>query len=177
MKQASHLKETTSFDVKKINDPNSSSINTVYSVRQIRVRPVLQLQGNPVDAILKGGTKKKKFFYVFRKLHRPNHISEEDAKFKPSNLFIVGQKKKKAISFPALAFRQAFTRRLLTHSSSLCDPQFASVAILLQHLTEGPAVRLDYFYFSTLCDKNTWLMVGREGQRKHKLLLKTLTIT
>lgn len=96
MKQASHLKETTSFDVKKINDPNSSSINTVYSVRQIRVRPVLQLQGNPVDAILKGGTKKKKFFYVFRKLHRPNHISEEDAKFKPSNLFIVGQKKKKS---------------------------------------------------------------------------------
>lgn len=76
-----------------------------------------------------------------------------------------------------LAFHQAFTRSLLTHSSSLCDPQSASVAILLQHLTEGPAVRLDYFYFSTLCDKNTWLMVGREGQRKHKLLLKTLTIT
>lgn len=34
--------------------PNSSSINTVYSVRQIRVRPVLQLKGNCVDAMLKG---------------------------------------------------------------------------------------------------------------------------
>lgn len=104
MKQASHLKETTSFDVKKINDPNSSSINTVYSVRQIRVRPVLQLQGNPVDAILKGGTKKN-FFYLFRKLHRANHISEQYAKFKPSNLFIVEKKKKKKPShFQCLHF-------------------------------------------------------------------------
>lgn len=57
MKQASHLKEITSFDVKKINDPNSSSINTVYSIRQIRVGPVSQLQRNQVDVILKGGTK------------------------------------------------------------------------------------------------------------------------
>lgn len=76
-----------------------------------------------------------------------------------------------------LVFCQAFTRSLLSHSSSLCHPQFASVAMLLQHLTKGPAVRLDYFYLSTLCNKTTWLMVEREGQRKHKLLLKTLTVT
>lgn len=76
-----------------------------------------------------------------------------------------------------LIFCQAFARNLSTYSSSLCDPQFEAVVILLQHLTPGPAVWLDYFYFSTLCDKNTWLMVGCEGQRKRKLLLKTLTMT
>lgn len=76
----------------KINDPNSSSINTVYSVRQIRVRPILQLQGDRVDAILKGGTKnppKIKKLELFRTLHRANHISTQYAKFKPPNLFIV----------------------------------------------------------------------------------------
>lgn len=68
MKQASHLKETTSFDVGKINDPNSSSINTVYSARQIRVRPVLQLRGNRVDAILNRGTNKTKYIENYTEL-------------------------------------------------------------------------------------------------------------
>lgn len=68
------MKEITSFDVKKINDPNSSSINTVYSIRQSRVRPASQLQRNQVDVTLKGVTKIKFKKYIFRKLHRAKLI-------------------------------------------------------------------------------------------------------
>lgn len=54
--------------------PILAPINTVYSIRQIRVRPVSQLQRNQVDVILKGGTKIILKIYIFRKLHRAKLI-------------------------------------------------------------------------------------------------------
>lgn len=93
------------------------------------------------------------------------------------NLIIYSKKKKKRhLTTNAYILPVIYKEPLNPHIQPLWPPA-CIVANLLQHLSEDPAGQLDYFYFSTLRDKNTWLMVGREGQRKHKLLLKTLTIT
>lgn len=151
--------------------PNSSSINTVYSVRQIRVRPVLQLKGNCVDAMLKGG---RETWFISKKLHKTNNTSTLNTRFIPSNAFIFRKKNKKLKSC-LISNCQAFTSSLAAHCPAGvcgCSPPSSS-----SFLTKGPAVWLDYFYFSIPRDTNTWLMVGREGQRKRKLLLKTLVLT
>lgn len=107
--------------------PNSSSINTVYSVRQIRVRPVLQLKGNCVDAMLKGegnliylenNTKQTIQAHLIPDLNLPMHLYL--GKKKLSHFQLPGPRKQSCSPLPCWCLWLFSLLQLLPHQEPSC---------------------------------------------------------